>query len=78
MYAAHLYDAVILYANALGATLKEKNLTEPADIIEAAKDGRSLFKHIIRDRKYDSKSIRLLSHCHDRSMTCSWHLTPLI
>lgn len=55
MYAAHLYDAVLLYATALGVTLKEGNLTEPHQIVEAAKDGRSLFKRIIERRKYDSK-----------------------
>ena len=55
MYAAHLYDAVLLYATALGMTLREGNVTEPADIIEAAKDGRSLFKRIIERRKYDSQ-----------------------
>lgn len=56
MYAAHLYDAVILYARALGKMLKEKNLTEPADIIEAAKNGRELFQCIIANRTYESKS----------------------
>lgn len=55
MYAAHLYDAVILYATALGDMLRAKKLTEPADIIEAAKDGRSLFHRIIENRKYESK-----------------------
>lgn len=60
MYAAHLYDAVLLYATALGATLRQNNLTDPAKIIEAAKDGKSLFQHIIRDRKYDSKSFNFL------------------
>lgn len=55
MYAAHLYDAVFLYGTALGTTLREKNITEPADIIEAAKDGRFLFKRIIERSKYDSK-----------------------
>lgn len=55
MYAAHLYDAVLLYARALGATLREHNLTDPYNITEAAKDGKSLFKHIIRDRKYESE-----------------------
>lgn len=54
MYAAHLYDAVLLYATALGATLRERNLTDRDAIIEAAKDGRSLFKRIIDRRKYDS------------------------
>lgn len=56
MYAAHLYDAVLLYATALGAVLRENNLTEPAKIVEAAKNGTYLFQHIIRDRKYESKS----------------------
>ena len=56
MYAAHLFDAVVLYATALGDMLRQNQLTEPADIIEAAKDGRSLFKRIIQNRKYDSKS----------------------
>lgn len=55
MYAAHLYDAVLLYARALGATLREHNLTDPYSITEAAKDGKSLFKNIIRDRKYESE-----------------------
>lgn len=54
MYAAHLYDAVLLYATALGAVLRENNLTEPAKIVEAAKNGTYLFQHIIRDRKYES------------------------
>ncbi|KAI9555200.1 hypothetical protein GHT06_017715 [Daphnia sinensis] len=54
MYAAHLYDAVLLYATALGAVLRENNLTEPAKIVEAAKNGTRLFQHIIRDRKYES------------------------
>lgn len=60
MYAAHLFDAVVLYATALGDMLRQNQLTEPADIIEAAKDGRSLFKRIIQNRKYDSKSSLLL------------------
>lgn len=55
MYAAHLYDAVFLYATALGATLRENNVTDPEEIKEAAKDGKSLFKRIIGDRKYHSK-----------------------
>ncbi|XP_057366529.1 receptor-type guanylate cyclase Gyc76C-like [Daphnia carinata] len=53
MYAAHLYDAVLLYANALAAVLKDNNLTEPAKIVEAAKNGTRLFQHI-RGRKYNS------------------------
>ena len=57
MYAAHLYDAVLLYATALGATLRKNKLTDATKIIEAAKDGKSLFQHIIRYRKYDSKFV---------------------
>lgn len=55
MYAAHLYDAVMLYAKALGAALKEGNVTDPKAIIETAQDGRSLFKRIIKQHQYDSQ-----------------------
>jgi hypothetical protein len=54
MYAAHLYDAVLLYARALAATLREKNLTDPLSITEAAKDGKSLFTKI-HNRTYESE-----------------------
>ena len=72
MYAAHLYDAVFLYATALGATLRENNITDPAEIMEAAKDGKSLFKRIIADRKYDSQSI-LLSDTFSYLLFVSFH-----
>lgn len=55
MYAAHLYDAVMLYATALGGLLKEKNLTEASDIIEAAQDGKALFQRIITKPEYNSE-----------------------
>lgn len=61
LYAAHLYDAVILYATALNATIHDRNLTSPADITEAAKDGRSLFQRIIDKRKYQSEYRESLS-----------------
>ena len=57
IYAAHLFDAVMLYANALSQTIKSANLTNPSDILEAAKNGRSLFQQIIEQRKYTSKSV---------------------
>lgn len=55
MYAAHLYDAVVMYAQALSQAITESNSTEPEDIIRMAKDGNSLFKRIINARKYLSK-----------------------
>ena len=73
MYAAHLYDAVFLYATALGATLRENNITDPAEIMEAAKDGKSLFKRIIADRKYDSQSI-FLSDTFSKEVVIHSHL----
>lgn len=59
MYAAHLYDAVMLYATALGVALREKNVTDPETIIEMAKDGRSLFQRIIQRRQYDSQCLSI-------------------
>lgn len=61
MYAAHLYDAVLLYARALGATLKENNLTDPHSITEAAKDGKTLFQKI-HNRTYESEYFFGFSH----------------
>jgi len=61
IYAAHLYDAVMLYANALSQIIRGSNLTDPADILEAAKDGRSLFHKIIEQRKYTSKFQKLIN-----------------
>lgn len=55
MYAAHLYDAVLLYARALATTLKKHNLTDPYNITEAAKDGKTLFQNIIQNRTYESE-----------------------
>ena len=55
MFAANLYDAVMLYANALSRTIRSRNLTDPSQIIEAAKNGRELFENIIAQRKYTSK-----------------------
>ena len=52
MYAAHLYDAVLLYANALRESVAQ--LTDPVAILEAAKDGRALFKKIIDRDHYTS------------------------
>jgi len=54
MFAANLYDAVMLYANALSRTIRSRNLTDPSQIIEAAKNGRELFENIIAQRKYTS------------------------
>lgn len=68
MYAAHLYDAVFLYANALSRVIRESNKTEPEDIIEVAKNGRALFKQIIQERKYHSED-RLISSSSVRSRT---------
>ena len=61
MYAAHLFDAVILYAEALNSSIAELSASvsdaelEPEQIAELAKDGKSLFKRI-KSRKYNSKS----------------------
>ncbi len=55
MFAAHLYDAVMLYAKALNRTITNGNLTEPSQIVEAAMDGRKMFSTIISDREYPSK-----------------------
>ena len=77
MYAAHLYDAVLLYATALGATLRENKLTDETKIIEAAKDGKSLFQHIIRDRKYDSKFVLFHYILIDQHLHVQ-HLTELL
>ena len=60
IYAAHLYDAVMLFANALSQLIKSANLTDPFDILETAKNGRSLFQKIIEQRQYTSKLNRII------------------
>lgn len=61
LYAAHLFDAVILYAEALNGSIAELSASvngdeiEPEQVAELAKDGKALFKRI-NSRKYNSKS----------------------
>ncbi len=53
MFAAHLFDAVMLYAKALNRTIA--NLTEPEQILQAARDGRKLFNTITSEHSYTSE-----------------------
>ena len=53
MFAAHLFDAVMLYAKALNRTIA--NLTDPEQILQTARDGRKLFNTITSEHSYTSE-----------------------
>jgi len=51
IYAANLYDSLIIYAKALDSLRKER---PDFDIQELARDGRGIFQHIIKMKQYES------------------------
>ena len=60
IYAAYLYDAVKLYANALHKLLKKEEHVRPLtdDVIrEIASNGTAIINAIIQEKKYPSKLI---------------------
>ena len=58
IYAAHLYDSVILYAKALNQSIhnRESSSGEIIDISKIARDGREITNNIIKMGGYKSIS----------------------
>ena len=64
IYAAYLYDAVKLYANALHKLLKKEEHARPLTeevIREIASNGTAIINAIIQEKKYPSKLITFFS-----------------
>ena len=58
IYAAHLYDSVMLYAKSLNTMIEEKIATgEPVDVHALARDGTSITQKIINQGKHGYASI---------------------
>ena len=65
IYAANLYDSVMLYAKALDKMWLETNRT--SDIQKLARDGRGIFKTIIGMKNYESKLLFSPAVCDKRA-----------
>lgn len=79
IYAAYLYDAVMLYARALDTLLQKYEVVTEEDLYKVASNG-TLIIEMLKNRTYDSKCLDLCAKTHSGShldldiLLCNEHL----
>ena len=67
IYAAYLYDAVMLYARALDTLLQKYEVVTEEDLYKVASNG-TLIIEMLKNRTYDSKCLDLCAKTHSGSV----------